>query len=326
MKKLYLVLFLTPMMSALAQEPPEVTAQQFVNLQQGENAHEGFRRAHAKGICLSGEFRSNGQLASYSKTALFETGSMSFIGRFSVAGNNPTAPDLKAPVRSLALSFAMSSTEQWRMAMNTPPVMAVKDPHTFYQQIQAIQAGPKAIQAFFTEHPESSEFLSWKAQYQPSGSFAAETYNSINAFYLVNSNGEKQAVRWAMQPTVSVSADHLEGVDALHQEITNRVAKENIVFDWVFTLANDADDENNPTKAWPDSREQITAGQIVITGVTPQLQGECHGINYDPLVLPTGIEATRDPILRARSAAYAESYRRRAKEALMAELEGRGNE
>ncbi|MGM7447795.1 catalase [Idiomarina loihiensis] len=326
MKKQYLALLLAPIMSVAADDPPKVSAQEFVNLQQGANAHEGFRRAHAKGICLSGEFRSNGQLAGYSKAGLFETGSMPFIGRFSVAGNNPTAPDLKAPVRSLALSFAMSSTEQWRIAMNTPPVMAVKDPHTFYQQIQAIQAGPKAIQAFFAEHPESSEFLSWKAQYQPSGSFAAETYNSINAFYLVNSNGEKQAVRWTMQPTVSVSADNLEGVDALHQEITNRVAKENIVFDWVFTLANEKDDENNPTKAWPDSREQITAGQIVITGVTPQLQGECHGINYDPLVLPTGIEATRDPILRARSAAYAESYRRRAKEALMGELEEQGNE
>ena len=326
MKKQYLVLLLAPIMSVAADDPPKVSAQEFVNLQQGETAHEGFRRAHAKGICLSGEFRSNGQLASYSKTALFETGSMSFIGRFSVAGNNPTAPDLKAPVRSLALSFAMNSTEQWRIAMNTPPVMAVKDPHTFYQQIQAIQAGPKAIQTFFAEHPESSDFLSWKAQYQPGGSFAAETYNSINAFYLVNSNGEKQAVRWTMQPTVSVSADNLEGVDALHQEITNRVAKENIIFDWVFTLANEKDDENNPAKAWPDSREKITAGQIVITGVTPQLQGECHGINYDPLVLPTGIEATRDPILRARSAAYAESYRRRAKEALMGEREDQGNE
>jgi len=326
MKKQYLALLLAPMMSVAADDPPKVSAQEFVNLQQGETAHEGFRRAHAKGICVSGEFRSNGQLASYSKAALFETGSMPFIGRFSVAGNNPTAPDLKAPVRSLALSFAMSSTEQWRIAMNTPPVMAVKDPHTFYQQIQAIQAGPKAIQKFFAEHPESSDFLSWKAQYQPSGSFAAETYNSINAFYLINSEGDEQAVRWTMQPTVSVSADNLEGVDALHQEITNRVAKENIIFDWVFTLANEKDDENNPAKAWPDSREKITAGQIVITGVTPQLQGECHGINYDPLVLPTGIEATRDPILRARSAAYAESYRRRAKEALMGELEEQGNE
>ncbi|WP_417447954.1 catalase family peroxidase [Idiomarina abyssalis] len=326
MKNRYWVLLLAPMVSAAAQEPPKVTAQQFVNLQQGEAAHEGFRRAHAKGICVTGEFRSNGQLATYSEAALFEQGVTPFIGRFSVAGNNPTAPDLKAPVRSLALSFAMSSTEQWRIAMNTPPVMAVKDPHTFYQQIQAIQAGPKAIQAFFAEHPESSEFLSWKVQYQPSGSFAAETYNSINAFYLINSEGNEQAVRWAMQPKVSVLADNLEGVDALHEEITNRVAKEDIVFDWIFTLANEEDDENNPAKAWPDSREQITAGQVVITAVTPQLQGECHGINYDPLVLPTGIEATRDPILRARSAAYAESYRRRAKEVLMGELQGPGNE
>ncbi|MCK7459417.1 catalase family peroxidase [Idiomarina aminovorans] len=330
MKKRYLALLLTPIAGVAAQQlseqAPKVTAQQFVNLQQGETAHPGFRRAHAKGICVTGEFRSNGKLVEYSEASLFETGAIPFTGRFSVAGNNPTAPDLKAPVRSFALSFATSSTEQWRIAMNTPPVMAVKDPHTFYQQIQAIQAGSEAIQAFFAEHPETSEFLNWKAQYQPSGSFAAEIYNSINAFYLVNSAGEKQAVRWAMQPSVAVSADNLEGVDALHEEITHRVAKENVVFDWVFTLANDEDDENNPTQAWPDSRKQIIAGQVVITAVTPQLEGECHGINYDPLVLPTGIEATRDPILRARSAAYAESYRRRAKEALMGELEEPGNE
>ena len=326
MKKQYLALLVVPMLTMAAEEPPQVSAQQFVNLQQGETAHPGFRRAHAKGICVTGEFRSTGQLVEYSEASLFESGVMPFTGRFSVAGNNPTAPDLKAPVRSFAVSFAMNSTEQWRIAMNTPPVMAVKDPHTFYQQIQAIQAGPEAIQQFFSEHPESRDFLSWKAQYQSSGSFAAETYNSINAFYLVNSSGEKQAVRWAMQPSVVVSADNLEGVDALHEEIANRVAKENVVFDWVFTLANDEDDENNPTQAWPDSRKQITAGQVVITGVTPQLEGECHGINYDPLVLPTGVEATGDPILRARSAAYAESYRRRAKEALMGELEDLGNE
>ena len=326
MKKISLVLLLAPVFSMAAEKPPQVTAQQFVNLQQGETVHEGFRRAHAKGICVTGEFRSNGQLATYSEAALFERGVMPFIGRFSVAGNNPTAPDLKAPVRSFALSFAMSPTQQWRIAMNTPPVMAVKDPHTFYQQIQAIQAGPKAIQAFFAEHPESSDFLSWKAQYQPTGSFAAETYNSINAFYLVNSNGDKQAVRWAMQPTVSVSSENLKGNDALHREITNRVAKGDVVFDWMFTLASEADDETDPTTAWPASRKQLSAGQIVISDVTPQLNGECHSINYDPLVLPTGIEATRDPILRARSVAYAESYRRRAKEVLMGELGEPGNE
>lgn len=43
-----------------------VTAQQFVDLQQGGTPFAGFRRAHAKGLCVTGEFVSNGNLASYS--------------------------------------------------------------------------------------------------------------------------------------------------------------------------------------------------------------------------------------------------------------------
>ena len=93
-----------------------------------------------------------------------------------------------------------------------------------------------------------------------------------------------------------------------------------MVFDWVFTLADATDDETNPTKAWPASRQQINAGQIVLTNSTAQLEGGCHAINFDTLVLPSGIKATADPILRARSAAYAESYRRRAKEQLQGAL------
>ncbi|WP_290614138.1 catalase family peroxidase [Arsukibacterium sp. UBA3155] len=326
MKYLYFALLLAPAAGLTADVPPQVSAQQFVDLQQGNSSFAGFRRAHAKGLCVTGEFRANGNLADYSKASLFKAGTTPFTGRLSIAGNNPTAPDLKAPVRSLALSFALSRTEQWRLAMNTPPVMAVADPHTFYQQIQAIQAGPAAIKQFFAEHPESSEFSAWAGQYQPSGSFAAETYHSINAFYLVNAGGDQHAVRWAMQPTVSVAATDLKDDDALHQEISSRIAAKPVVFDWVFTLAEPTDDETNPTKAWPASRQQINAGQIVLTGTTAQLEGDCHAINFDPLVLPSGITATADPILRARSAAYAESYRRRAKEQLHGALEGSNNE
>ncbi|MBV2130699.1 catalase family peroxidase [Rheinheimera sp. SM2107] len=326
MKTLYLALLFTPALCLSAGKPAQVTAQQFVNLQQGDAVFPGFRRAHAKGICISGEFHSNGQLAGYSKASLFNEGVTPFIGRLSIAGNNPTAPDLKSPVRSMALSFAISHTEQWRLAMNTPPVMAVADPHTFYQQIQAVQAGPAAIQQFLSEHPEASEFRAWAAQYQATGSFAAETYHSINAFYLVNSNGEQQAVRWAMQPTVAVPASALDGNDALQTEIASRIAGAPVVFNWVFTLAEPADDEDNPTKAWPENRRQVTAGQLILTGTTAQLEGDCHAINFDPLVLPSGIAATRDPILRARSAAYVESYRRRAKEQLDGALEGSNND
>ena len=143
---------------------------------------------------MTGEFRSNGQLADYSEASLFEQAVTPFI-RAVFGGGNSDAPDLKAPVRSFALSFAMSPTEQWRIAMNTPPVMAVKDPHTFYQQIQAIQAGLKQYRRSLLSTLRAATF-DWKSAIPTHGSFAAETYNSINAFYLVNSNGDKQAVRW----------------------------------------------------------------------------------------------------------------------------------
>ncbi len=45
-----------------------------------------------------------------------------------------------------------------------------------------------------------------------------------------------------------------------------------------------------------------------------QIDGPCRDINYDPLILPDGIEASADPLLAARSAVYALSFDRRMQE------------
>lgn len=168
--------------------------------------------------------------------------------RISIAGNNPSAPDLKAPVRSLAISLEGADGQVWRTAMNTPPVMAVR----------------------------------WRAQ--PHG--LSET------------------------PDVST----LEGEDALQNEFFHRLASGPVVFDLIFSFAQPSDDEADPTIPWPEDRAAHIAGQLIITDAQPQSSGQCNEINFDPLVLPTGIVPTADKILRARSAAYAESYRRRAYE------------
>ena len=299
-----------------------VTAQEFVDLQEGDSPHAGYRRAHAKGVCITGEFRANGNLSDIVTTPLFAPGVTPFTGRYSIAGGNPNAPDLSSPVRSLALNFALSSTNQWRIAMNTPPVMAVSTPYDFYQQIVAIKKGPEAVKAFFKDHPESKDFMTWRASYSPAGSFSGETYHSLNAFYLHDKQGNKHAVRWKMVPASAAPFDDIEGHDALQERLAQQLDAAPVVYDWVFTLAGTDDDENNPAVKWPASRERRVAGQIVITDWQPQLKGNCHSLNFDPLVLPDGISATEDPILRARSAAYAESYRRRAREVLTGALEG----
>jgi catalase len=307
-----------------------VTAQTFVNLQEGKTPSPGFRRAHAKGICVSGEFESNGALAEYSSAEIFQAGSSPFIGRFSIAGNNPLAPDLKAPVRSLALSFSFDNGQQWRLAMNTPPVMAVSTPEDFFEQLMALspdaktgKRDPQKIKDFFAAHPESKDFNAWRASYTPTNSFADEQYHSINAFYLVDEQGNQQAVRWAAVPT---SASTLElgsnTADALQLDLISKLKDGPVRFDMVFSFADASDDENNPAIAWPNERKTLTAGTINITSSEAQTNGACDGIRFDPLILPQGIAPTNDPILRARSAAYAESYRRRAREQFLGETKG----
>ncbi|MCC5880022.1 MAG: catalase family peroxidase [Idiomarina sp.] len=301
-----------------------VTAQQFVDFQEGGSPHAGFRRAHAKGVCVEGDFVASGALSEYTRSAIFAEGSTPFIGRFSIGTGNPSAPDLSSGVRSLALTFDAGANEQWRTAMNTPPVMAVATPDAFFAQLNALmpdpetgERDPQRIAEFFAAHPETQTFREWSAGYTPTGSYASEQYNSINAFYLINRNGDRQAVRWAAVPRVQIDenpyADTDQADNALGLDIAERIEEGPVVYDLVFTLATDEDDPNNPTVAWPDSREQVTAGQIVIQRLASD-DAQCNSLNFDPLVLPRGMQASEDPILRARSAAYAESYRRRARE------------
>ena len=102
--------------------------------------------------------------------------------------------------------------------------------------------------------------------------------------------------------------------DFLQQDLQRRLAQGPLKWDLVFTLAQAADNGNDATKAWPADRKTIVAGTLVLTSAIPQQQGPCNDINYDPLILPDGIAASDDPILNARSSAYAKSYNLRTHE------------
>jgi catalase len=67
--------------------------------------HPGFRRNHAKGVCVSGYFESNGRGVVLSKAAVFPVGRVPVIGRFALAGGQPYAADAPQTVRSMALLF-----------------------------------------------------------------------------------------------------------------------------------------------------------------------------------------------------------------------------
>src|SRR5271167_4535940 len=49
--------------------------------------HPGFRRNHAKGVCVTGYFESNGNATRLSKAVVFKPGRVPVIGRFALAGS-----------------------------------------------------------------------------------------------------------------------------------------------------------------------------------------------------------------------------------------------
>ncbi|GLQ97697.1 catalase family peroxidase [Dyella mobilis] len=302
--------------------PQRLTAQRLVNqLQTNAGVFPGYRRNHAKGVCVMGYFESNGQLQPYSSAQVFAPGRTPVVGRFAVPGGNPYAPDSSVPIRSMALRFNQANGQQWRTGMNSMPVFPVATPQAFFEQLQAQQPdpatgkpNPKNIAAFFAAHPEAAAFLAWVKTAKPSSSYATETYWSLNAFVLVDAQGEKHPVRWRM---VSENGDATPGganPDYLDADLAQRLTQGPQRWHLLFTLANPGDPTNDATKIWPSDRRDVDAGTLVLTATEPQQSGPCRDINYDPLILPNGIEASDDPLLPARSAAYATSYLRRTSE------------
>jgi catalase len=58
----------------------------------------------------------------------------------------------------------------------------------------------------------------------------------------------------------------------------------------------------------------VDAGVLTISAVQEEDRGACRDVTFDPLILPQGIASSNDPLLSARSATYAQSFRRRGRE------------
>lgn len=304
--------------------PQRLTPARLVNqFQDNAGTFAGYRRNHAKGVCVTGYFDSNGRAQAYSTAQVFAPGRTPVVGRFAIPGSNPYAPDSSVPIRSMALRFTQANGQQWRTGMNSMPVFPVATPQAFFAQLQAQRPDPATgkpdptkLAAFFAAHPETAAFRAWAKTAKPSASFATESYWGLNAFVFVDANGKRQPVRWRMAPEAVDAGAALKsgGADYLAADLAERLAHGPLRWHLQVTLANPGDPTNDATKTWPDDRRTIDTGTLVLERSEPQDSGPCRDINYDPLVLPAGIAASDDPLLPARSAAYADSYLRRTSE------------
>jgi catalase len=212
--------------------------------------------------------------------------------------------------------------------MNNIPVFVVNSAQGFYEQLVAFKPDPvsgkpdpAAVQNFLVRHPETARAMDLIRARAVSPSFADSTYNSLDAFRMVNASGVSTPVRWAVVPLrefVSAAGTQPAGADEnyLFDDLIARIQRQPQQWRLVITVGEPGDPTDDATLPWPDNRRRIDAGLISIDHVSSEdsSSGSCIDINYDPLVLPAGIEPSDDPLLSARSAVYAASFTIRAGE------------
>jgi catalase len=310
--------------------PHRLTPARFIDTFEKVNGiHSGFRRNHAKGVCVTGFFESNGNGVRLSKAVVFRPSRVQVIGRFALAGGNPYAPDAPGTVRSMAILFMLPDGEQWRTGINNIPVFAVSTPQAFRDQLIAFRADPATgspdpvkVKEFLAKYPESARAIETIKSHPPSSGFADSTYNSLNAFRFIDAAGNSIPVRWSMvpvQPFVEAGAapSASQGKNYLFDALISRInqpSRPPLQWHLIVTLGQPGDPTNDATIAWPDKREHVDVGTLTIDHIDSEATGACRDINYDPLVLPFGIAPSDDPLLSARSATYSQSFTRRAGE------------
>jgi catalase len=297
--------------------------------------HPGFRRNHAKGICVTGYFESNGQGAALSRAHVFARGRVPVIGRMSILGGDPARTDASSPVRSLALSFTPADGRQWRTAMNSVPVFPVRTPQAMYDLLVALRPDTAPgtqldtkMRAFMQAHPESAAFQNWIDGHAPSSGFDNSAYYSVSAFRFIDSRGTTHYIRWSLVPETPfrpIPDAPSRDPDFLARGLVTQLQRGSIRWHMMLAIAQPGDPIDDATRLWPTDRTRVDAGTLVIETEQSQIDGPCRDIGFDPLILPDGIAPSSDPLLAARSAAYAESLNRRVSERQLSRLSDIGH-
>ena len=279
------------------------------------------RAVHAKGVVLEGSFMPNPAASGLSMAPHLQKTIVPITVRFSDFAGVPTIPDTdpNATPRGMALKFHLpdgSETDIVAHSFNGFPSKASDD---FRLLLIAVAASgpdapaPKPVDAFFGQHPEAKAFFAGLPP--PPVSYATLAYFGVNSFRFINAKGEATIGRYRIEPVAGAHfLDAAQIADAGHDylihEIGHRVTDDPVRFRLVAQIAAKDDAIDDPSIAWPDTRERIELGEIVITRLLADSAEAERRLMFQPIALPPGIEPA-DPMIKDRGDAYPVSYQRR---------------
>ena len=284
--------------------------------------HAGYRAAHAKGVLCAASFGPTAEASGISRAAHFAGGPYRAHVRFSNGSGNPDAPDGARDGRGIGLKIYGPAGVTDIVGLSLPAFFT-RTPEDLLEFNVARRPDPATgapdpalIGKYLGEHPEAMTAVTAAVTQVIPSTFAALTFNSIHAFGFVDPEGN---VRWGRYRFVPEAHDEPLTDDEASQrppnyladELRDRFAAGPVRFGIDVILAAADDDVDDPTIAWPESRERVRVGNLVLTGLADDREHDGDILVFDPSHIFDGIILSQDPILLARPRAYAVSVARR---------------
>ncbi len=282
------------------------------------------RASGAKGQCVTGMFTPTADARQLTKSASFQK-PIPVLGRFSMGGGNPKAPDTAKPlVRGFAFKLDPNGTTPSEFVMVNAPVNFAKTPAQMFGFLEARfpadgKQDPEKIKAFAAANPETTRQGAWLTSKPVPASYAGVSYWGIHAYTMTNTAGQAQLMKFKLVPTggeAGLTDDEAKAkpADFLVAELTDRIAKKAPAgFDVMAIVGEAGDPTNDPTMTWrdEDKRKTVKLGTIAITAI--EKNETCDAGIFDPTNLADGLAGPKDdPMFLPRQPAYAISLTRRA--------------
>jgi catalase len=138
-------------------------------------------------------------------------------------------------------------------------------------------------------------------------SYARASYHAVHTFWVTAPDGVRRPFRFSWQPVAGVRNTKPKAVPRdknLFEELKERLRRWPARFMLMMTIGEAGDALDDCTKPWPGTRVRVAMGTLTLIGVPEDQEAAGERISFNPCRLAPGIEASNDPILKARLGAY----------------------
>ena len=292
---------------------PIYSPQQLIDAQHKGFGFYGGRTVHAKGIIFEGTFTPDPQASTLTIARHLQKEGSDILVRFSNFTSQLNIPDNSkdANAHGCAIKFSQPggfTTDIVAHSYNGFPVKTTDDFRDFLLALSV--SGPDApkpteVDNYMESHPATKAFVNNQKNL---ASFATAIYYAANSFKFTNAAGFSTYVRYQFIPQAGehlLTDEQLAAMSPsyLQDDIKARVALKPVKLDMYAQLAGQNDVIDDPSTAWPDTRERVLLGVLEIKKLSSNSPEQDKALIFIPDNLPEGIE-TADPMLDFRGKAY----------------------